>query len=95
MIIFIIKFFKLIYYVSCNLSFGQNIILRRKEMYSIIFEVSMALSAISLAYFIKEYFLKKEEILFITVDELREELWIVILIVLYQFFVYRIHFFTS
>ena len=78
LLLFIIVFFVYRMILIC-------IILRRKEMYSIIFEVSMALSAISLAYFIKEYFLKKEEILFITVYELREELWIVILIVLYQF----------
>ena len=62
------------------------LILRRKEMYSILYEISMALVAILLAHFIINFFLSKETTLFITASELREELWIIILIILYQFF---------
>lgn len=61
-------------------------ILRRREMYSAIYEISMAVCAILLAVFIIRFFLSKEDTVFITAYELREELWIAIFVVLYQFF---------
>lgn len=62
------------------------VILRRKEMYSFLYEWSMAFAGICLALFLIRFFLSTEKNVFITASELREELWFVILIILYQFF---------
>ncbi len=61
------------------------VILRRKEMYSLLYELAMAFAGIGLALFLIHFFLYTEKNVFITASELREELWFVILIVLYQF----------
>lgn len=62
------------------------VILRRKEMYSFLYEWSMAFAGICLALFLIRFFLSTEKNVFITASELREELWFAILIILYQFF---------
>lgn len=61
------------------------LLLRRKEMYSPKYEFGMALAGIGLAFFLKNYFFVKEKVLFIQADELREELWFIIIIILFQF----------
>ncbi|MDE7287099.1 MAG: right-handed parallel beta-helix repeat-containing protein [Lachnospiraceae bacterium] len=62
------------------------VILRRKEMYSFLYEWAMTFAGICLALFLIRFFLSTEKNVFITASELREELWFVILIILYQFF---------
>lgn len=79
----------LIWYVTAFFVFRMVLIcvlLRRKELYSPVYELGMAASGIALAYFLIHFFFAAEEAVFITASELREELWFVVLIVLYQFF---------
>lgn len=79
----------LIWYVIAFFLFRMILIcvfLRRKEMYSPGYELGMAGAGIALAYFLIHFFFAAEESVFITASELREELWFVVLIVLYQFF---------
>lgn len=61
------------------------VILRRKEMYSIRYEWSMAIVGICVAWVLNNGFFTSVENVFISVEELREELWIAIMVVLYQF----------
>lgn len=76
---FVIAFFAFRMILIC-------VLLRRKELYSPVYELGMAASGIALAYFLIHFFFATEEAVFITASELREELWFVVLIVLYQFF---------
>lgn len=61
------------------------IILRRKEMYSIRYELGIALVAFLLAWGLKNYFFTSVDNIFISATELKDELWIAIIVVLYQF----------
>lgn len=61
------------------------VILRRKEMYSIGYEIGTAFVAISLAYMLNTYFFASVDNVFIGVNELKEELWFAMIVVLYQF----------
>lgn len=60
--------------------------LRRKEMYNWLYELSMAVAGIGLSYFLTLFFFTTEQTVFISASELREELWFVIIVVLYKFF---------
>lgn len=66
-------------------SFLICVILRRKEMYSYLYELCMAAAGILLAVFLNNLFLVTETTIFITAYELREELWFAILVILFQF----------
>lgn len=61
------------------------VLLRRKELYNTKYEVLVALSGSILAYLLSTQFLNKAETIFISADELREELWFAIIIVIYGF----------
>ena len=63
-----------------------HILLGRKELYSWLYEMGMAIAGIILAYFLINYFFMTEETVFIKASELREELWFVIIVILYKFF---------
>lgn len=78
-----IVFFVIFYYLFRTLSI--LLILRRKELYSLGYEIPMASIGIGLAFLLKHYFMHEKSTLFIKPDELREELWIAILVVVYQF----------
>lgn len=78
LLVYIIAFFLYRMFLIC-------VLLRRKEMYSAIYEIAMAAAAVLLARFLLDFFLLTEETIFITASELREELWFAILIILYQF----------
>lgn len=78
LLVYIIAFFLYRMVLIC-------VILRRKEMYSFLYEAAMAAATVLLACFLIRFFLSTEETIFITAAELREELWFAILIVLYQF----------
>lgn len=61
------------------------VLLRRKELYNTKYEVLVALSGSILAYLLSTQFLNKAKTIFISADELREELWFAIIIVIYGF----------
>ena len=61
------------------------VILRRKELYSWPYEIGMACAGVILAYFLITFFFATEETVFLKASELREELWIAIVFVLYNF----------
>ena len=50
-----------------------HILLGRKELYSWLYEMGMAIAGIILAYFLINYFFMTEETVFIKASELREE----------------------
>lgn len=79
LILYVIAFFLFRMVLIC-------VLLRRKELYSPGYELGMAAAGIALAYFLIHFFFASEDAVFITASELREELWFVVLIVLYQFF---------
>jgi len=54
-------------------------------MYSIVYEWGTALAGIVLAWVLNKYFFVSVKNVFISVEELKEELWIAIFVVLYQF----------
>lgn len=60
-------------------------ILRRKELYSVRYELPIAIVGIGLGEVINHHFLATEEILFITPSELREELWFAVILIMYEF----------
>jgi hypothetical protein len=62
------------------------VFLRRKELYSWPYEIGMAFAGIILAYFLITYFFTTEEAVFLEASELREELWLAIIFILYKFF---------
>lgn len=62
------------------------VFLRRKELYSWPYEIGMAFTGIVLAYFLINYFFATEETVFLEASELREELWLAIVFILYKFF---------
>lgn len=62
------------------------VLLRRKELYSWPYEIGMACAGLILAYFLITYFFATEEIVFLQAKELREELWLAIVFILYKFF---------
>lgn len=78
LMVYIISFYVYRMFLIC-------VILRRKEMYSIIYEWSMAIVGICLAWVLNYYFFASVKNVFIGVEELKEELWIAILVVVYQF----------
>ena len=59
------------------------VILDRKYLYNIKFELSMAVIGILLGILLNIFFLQSKNDLFITVSELREELWFAIILVIY------------
>lgn len=61
------------------------VFLRRKEMYTWRYELGMAGAGLLLSWFLRRTFFVGEETVFITASELREELWIAIIVILYQF----------
>lgn len=61
------------------------VILRRKEMYSFGYEFGMAIVGIAIAWMLNNCFFVSVKNVFIGVEELKEELWIVIFVILYQF----------
>lgn len=61
------------------------VILGRKEMYSPVYEITMALVSMGLAYVLNTYFFVSVDNVFIGVKELKEELWLAIFVILYQF----------
>lgn len=64
------------------------LILKRWQLYNIKYEFIRALIGISIAISIYEFFLSKTSRIFITVDELREELWFAFLLLVYSFIKY-------
>lgn len=60
------------------------LILDRKYLYNRKYELSMALVGILLGILLNIFFLRKENNLFISVSELREELWFAIILVIYE-----------
>lgn len=79
----------LIYYVVFFFLYRMILICilyRRKEMYTWYYELGMAIAGILVAYYLTHDFFTTEEAVFITPSELREELWFIVLIVLYKFF---------
>lgn len=61
------------------------LILRRRELYSVRYELPIALVGIGIGELINQYFLKTQEVLLITPSELREELWFAIILIMYEF----------
>lgn len=61
------------------------LILRRRELYSVCYELPVALVGIGIGELINQYFLKTQEVLLITPSELREELWFTIILIMYEF----------
>lgn len=61
------------------------IILRRKELYSIGYELTNAVVGIGIAYWLTNSFLKTPDKLFIEVSELVNEFWLIILLLIYKF----------
>lgn len=61
------------------------VLLRRKELYNVKYELSVAMFGSILSYVLSTQFLNKAETIFISADELREELWFAIIIVIYGF----------
>lgn len=61
------------------------VLLRRKEMYHWPYELAMAAAGSLLALWLCRSFFVTEKTVFLEISELREELWIAILLVLYQF----------
>lgn len=61
------------------------VLLRRREFYKVKYEFSVASVAILLSLLIYYYFLKKTKNIFITVEELREEISFAIIVILYDF----------
>ena len=60
-------------------------LLRRKEMYSILYEISMIFFGVSICCFLSHFFLTTATTIFVTADELRGELWLAILVIIYNF----------
>ena len=63
------------------------VIKRRKELYRYSYELIMATCGCLLAYLLSEYFFTSNQNVFITPDELRPELWLAIIFILYKFFI--------
>ena len=61
------------------------LILKRKELYSIKYEITIALIGIIISIALYKLYLSKESELFITYSELRTELWLAILLIVYKF----------
>lgn len=61
------------------------VFLRRKELYNFKYEILVAISGFILAFLLSTQFLNKAKTIFISADELREELWFAIIIVIYGF----------
>lgn len=79
----------LIFYVVFFYGFRYILIcciLRRKELYNFIYELTLAFVGIGIAYFLIHFFFSSQETIIITASELREELWFVVIIILYKFF---------
>ena len=83
----IIEEFLLVYVIAFYVyrMFLICVILRRKELYSIGYECSTTLVGIFIAGILINYFFVSVENVFIGVEELKEELWIAIFVILYQF----------
>ncbi len=79
LIVMVISFYVYRMFLIC-------VLLRRKEMYTWPYEIGIAVSGVLLAYFLIHFFFTTDKTVIITADELREELWFVIIIILYQFF---------
>lgn len=61
------------------------IILNRKEMYNLKYELSIAFIGILSCTALYHFFIKNSKKLLITTDELREQLWFAVILVLYSF----------
>lgn len=59
------------------------VILGRKYLYNVKYEISIALVGVLLGILLNMFFLQKTNTLFISVEELREELWFAIILVIY------------
>ena len=61
------------------------VLLRRRKLYNTKYELLVAISGAVLAFLLSTKFLNKAKTIFISADELREELWFAIIIVIYGF----------
>lgn len=59
------------------------VILGRKELYNVKYELSIAAAGIFCALLLMKFFLQSEDTLFISVSELREELWFAVILIVY------------
>lgn len=78
-VFFVIFYFAYIFLLIC-------VLLRRKELFRIGYECSIAGAAIVMAYILNAYYFVNEQNVFIPISELTNELWIAIFLVLYKFF---------
>lgn len=78
LILYTVFFYMFRYVLIC-------LILRRKELYNYAYELALALVGIGISFVLIQYFFSSEETLIITASELREELWFIIIVVLYKF----------
>lgn len=78
LILYVMLFYVFRYILVC-------VVLRRKELYNYVYEVVLAICGLIVAFAIKHFFLITEQTILITAYELREELWFVIIVIIYKF----------
>ena len=78
-ILFIIFYFVYRFILIC-------VLLRRKELFRIGYECSVAGVSVVIAYILNAYFFVNKRNIFIPISELTNDLWIAIFLVLYKFF---------
>lgn len=64
-----------------------HIILKRKELFNYPYEICLAFSSIALSYLISNFYLVSTDNLFIPLDEFKNEIWIVIIFLIYKFII--------
>lgn len=61
------------------------LVLRRKELYNVKYELCMFVFTVVTEYFVWNYFLIVEDNIFLPISELRNEIWLAVLVIIYKF----------